>query len=51
VTTAIRFLKEKLLRFLNCIAKNDCPEGFATLEEASLMMKVHQELEKAIANL
>jgi len=31
--------------------KEDFPEGFATLEDASLMVKVHQELEKAIADL
>jgi hypothetical protein len=46
-----RLWEEKLLRFLNFIVKNDVPEGFTTLEEASLMVKVHQELEKAISNL
>jgi hypothetical protein len=46
-----RLWEEKLLKFLNFIVKNDVPEGFTTLEEASLMVKVHQELEKAISNL
>ena len=41
----------RLLTFLNFIIKGDFPEGFKTLEEASLMFKVHQELEKAIAQL
>jgi predicted transcriptional regulator len=43
--------EEKLPIFLNFIVKEDFPEGFATLEEASLMSKVHTELEKAIADL
>jgi hypothetical protein len=43
--------KSKLLKLLNFIVKEDFPEGFATLEDASLMVKVHQELEKAIADL
>jgi len=46
-----RLWEKKLVGFLNFIILNDFPEGFATLEEASLMVKVHQELEKAIANL
>jgi len=41
----------RLREFLNFIVKEDFPEGFATLEDASLMVKVHQELEKAIADL
>ncbi len=43
--------KNRLLEFLNFIVKQDFPEGFATLEEASLMVKVHEELESAIASL
>lgn len=43
--------KSRLLKFLNFIVKEDFPEGFATLEEASLMVQVHQKLEKAIVNL
>lgn len=42
---------EKLLVFLNFIVKEDFPDGFATLEEASLMAKVHTELVEAIAHL
>jgi hypothetical protein len=47
----IKEWKIKLKDLLNCVVKEDFPEGFATLEEASLMAKVHQELQKAIANL
>ncbi len=43
--------EEKLPIFLNFIVKEDFPEGFATLKEASLMAKVHTELKSAIANL
>jgi hypothetical protein len=43
--------ERRLLEFLNFIVKEDFPEGFVTLEDASLMVKVHQELERAIANL
>ncbi len=46
-----RLWEKKLVGFLNFIILNDFPEGFATLEEASLMVKVHQELKEAIANL
>jgi hypothetical protein len=41
----------RLLKFLNFIVKEDFPEGFSSLEEASLMVKVHQELVEAIADL
>ena len=41
----------RLCEFLNFIVREDFPEGFATLESASLMAKVHQELEDAIAAL
>jgi hypothetical protein len=41
----------RLLTFLNFIVREDFPEGFATLEAASLMSKVHTELERAIARL
>ncbi|MGI0493608.1 hypothetical protein ACN4EG_17650 [Alkalinema pantanalense CENA528] len=43
--------EEKLPIFLNFIIQKDFPEGFATLEEASLMAKVHQELKNAIEQL
>ena len=43
--------KAKLKDLLNCVVKEDFHEGFATLEEASLMSKVHQALESAIAHL
>jgi len=43
--------KNRLLEFLNFIVKEDFPEGYASLEAASLMVKVHQELERAIAHL
>jgi hypothetical protein len=43
--------KSKLLKLINFIVKEDFPEGFSSLEDASLMAKVHQELEKAIAAL
>jgi hypothetical protein len=33
---------------LNFIAKEDLPQEFTSLEEASLMFKVHDELENAI---
>jgi hypothetical protein len=41
---------EKLLKFLNFIAKKDLPKEFESLADASLMSKVHRELEVAIAN-
>lgn len=41
----------RLLFFLNFIVKEDFPVGFATLEEASLMAKVHKELAAAISQL
>jgi hypothetical protein len=43
--------KSKLLKLLNFIVKEDFPEGFNTLENASLMAKVHEKLESAIAQL
>lgn len=46
-----RLWKDRLLKFLNFIAKPDISEKFNTLEEASLMAKVHKELKSAIANL
>lgn len=42
--------KIRVLNCLNFIVREDFSEGF-TLEEASLMAKVHQELERAIAQL
>lgn len=47
----IREWKIKLKDLLNCIVKEDFPDGFASLEEASLMAKVHQELVSSIASL
>jgi len=43
--------EDRLLKFLNFIVKESCPEGFNTLENASLMAKVHEKLESAIAQL
>lgn len=43
--------KNRVLNCLNFIIKEDFSEGFKSLEEASLMVKVHQELEQAIAQL
>jgi hypothetical protein len=43
--------KMRVLKCLNFIAKEDLPKEFESLEEASLMAKVHQELERAIASL
>lgn len=45
--------KKRVLTCLNFIAKESLPNDkeFKLLEEASLMVKVHQELEKAIAQL
>jgi len=43
--------ESKLLKFLNFIIKKDFSEGFKILKEASLMVKVHEELEKAIHEL
>lgn len=45
--------KKRVLTCLNFIAKENLPNDkeFKLLEEASLMVKVHQELEKAIAQL
>ncbi|MGI0489363.1 hypothetical protein ACN4EK_28445 [Pantanalinema rosaneae CENA516] len=48
---SIREWKIKLKNLLNCVVKEDLTEGFATLEDASLMVKVHEELVNAIANL
>ena len=41
----------RLLKFLNFIAKEDLLKQFDSLEEASLMVKVHQKLGEAIAQL
>ena len=43
--------KTRILNCLNFIVKEDFPEGFATLEQASLMAQVHRELTKAIVSL
>jgi tRNA(Ile)-lysidine synthase TilS/MesJ len=43
--------QQQLLEFLNFIVKEDFSEGFLNLEQASLMTKVHEELEKAIEAL
>ncbi len=43
--------KDMVRGSLNFIAKEDLPKPFESLEEASLMVKVHQELERAIARL
>jgi hypothetical protein len=43
--------KIRVLNCLNFIAKDDLPKEFGSLEEASLMVKVHQELIRAIADL
>jgi hypothetical protein len=40
--------KSRLVNLLNFIIKEDFPQGFESIEAASLMAKVHQELEKAI---
>jgi hypothetical protein len=42
--------KQRILGCLNFIAKEDLPQEFKSLEDASLMFQVHEELEKAIAN-
>lgn len=41
--------KKRILGCLNFIAKEDLPQKSTSLEDASLMSKVHQELENAIA--
>ncbi len=41
--------KQRILGCLNFIAKEDLPQEFKSLEDASLMFKVHKELEDAIA--
>lgn len=41
--------KKRLLGCINFIAKPDLPQEFTSLEEASLMAKVHDELVNAIA--
>lgn len=43
--------EKRLLKLLNFIVKEDFPEGFESLEAASLMAKVHRELDYAIAAL
>ena len=43
--------KNMVLSCLNFIAKEDLPNEFKSLEDASLMVKVHQELEKALSQL
>lgn len=42
--------KSRVLNCLNFIVREDFPEGFK-LEEASLMVKVHEKLKEAIASL
>jgi hypothetical protein len=41
--------KQRILSCMNFIAKQDLPQEFTSLEEASLMAKVHDELVNAIA--
>ncbi|MBD2045490.1 hypothetical protein H6F78_07745 [Coleofasciculus sp. FACHB-64] len=41
--------KQRILGCLNFIAKEDLPQEFRLLEDASLMFQVHEELENAIA--
>ncbi len=41
----------RLLKFLNFIVGDDLAEEFESLEDASLMVNVHQKLEEAIAQL
>lgn len=41
--------KKRILGCLNFIAKEDLPQEFTSLEDASLMFKVHEELKNAIA--
>jgi hypothetical protein len=41
--------KKRILGCINFIAKEDLPKEFTSLEEASLMFQVHQELKNAIA--
>jgi len=41
-------LEQRLLKFLNFIVKEDLPQGFETLQQASLLPKVHAELQKTI---
>jgi hypothetical protein len=48
---SIKEWKSKLVNLLNFIVKEDFSEGFETLEEASLMVKVHKKLERSIAAL
>lgn len=43
--------KTRILNCLNFIAQDDLPKPFESLEAASLMVKVHQELATAIAAL
>uniref|UniRef100_B8HYU6 Uncharacterized protein n=1 Tax=Cyanothece sp. (strain PCC 7425 / ATCC 29141) TaxID=395961 RepID=B8HYU6_CYAP4 len=50
-TNTVEEWKAKVLGCLNFIAKDDLPQKFESLEEASLMTEVHQELERAIADL
>ena len=50
-TQTLETWKAQILGCLNFLAEKDLPEKFQSLEEASLMAKVHQELEKAIAQL
>ena len=42
--------EKRVLVYLNFIAKDDLPQEFTSLEEASLMEKLHQEIEEAIAS-
>jgi hypothetical protein len=41
----------RLREFLNFIVKEDFPEGFETLKEASLMAQIHKKLQEAIVSL
>jgi hypothetical protein len=43
--------KARVINCLNFIAKDDLPKKFASPEEASLMVQVHEKLVKAIAQL
>ena len=43
--------KDRVINCLNFIAKDDLPKEFESPEEASLMVRVHEELKRAIAHL
>jgi hypothetical protein len=42
--------EERILKYLNFIAKPDLPQEFTSLEEGSLMSKVHEKLVNTIAS-